>query len=250
MPGAPRARSAEVHHVPAGGITVFALPDVTAAPIAELPSGHEVTVVGRRSPWVHVQASDGLDGWVDGVQLAGVAMGASPVPEPVAVPQERTNTIPPPPGSVVVEKQGSSFLLGTGPVLGALGGAVAILGTALPWVQTTGTLLHEVDAFGLPVRILSGWDEIAKGGWELGWLIVVLAGLGAVVSMISGGGIVRRILGFAIVMICAVYVLQTQDLLTSTDRGLGTGLNVWDLVDYGVLVSFGGGLLMVFAPSR
>ena len=51
-------------------------------------------------------------------------------------------------------------------------------------------------------------------------------------------------------MVCCVYVLQQQDWLTTTDRGLGTGLNVWDVVDNGVLVTFGGGLLMVFAPSR
>ena len=42
-----------------------------------------------------------------------------------------------------------------------------------------------------------------------------------------------------------VYVLQQQDLLTTNERGLGTGLNVWDVVDYGVLVSFGGGLVML-----
>ncbi len=42
-------------------------------------------------------------------------------------------------------------------------------------------------------------------------------------------------------MICVVYVLQTQDLLTTSDRGIGTGLNVWDIVSYGVVVSFGGG---------
>ena len=120
-------------------------------------------------------------------------------------------------------------------------GGPAILGTALPWVQTIGRL-NEVDAFGLSVRVLSGWDDALKGGFELGLLIVILAGVGVVVSMISGGGIVRRILGFPLIMICAVYVLQTQDLLTTSNRGLGTGLNVWDIVDYGVLVTFGGGV--------
>jgi hypothetical protein len=119
----------------------------------------------------------------------------------------------------------------------------------LPWVQTVGTL-HEVDAFGLPVSVLNGWDHALKGGFELGLLIVILAGVGVIVSLVSGGGIVRRVLGLALMIICVVYVLQTQDLLTSSDRGLGTGLNVWDLVDYGVLVTFGGGLVMLCAPSR
>ncbi len=61
----------------------------------------------------------------------------------------------------VVEKQGSSILLGTGPVVGAIGGIVAIIGTALPWVQTVG-LLSSVDAFGLSVRVLNGWDDATQ----------------------------------------------------------------------------------------
>lgn len=247
MPGGPPARPAEVRHVPADGISVFAGPDSSGAPIAELAGGTEVRVVGRRSPWVHIQAGDGLDGWVDGIALAGVAVGAAPVAH-APVPDHEV-----PDHSVirpqVVEKQGSSILLGTGPVLGAIGGVVAILGTALPWVQTIG-LLSEGDSFGLSWRVLNGWSDATKSGFELGTLLVILAGIGIVVSLISGGGIVRRILGLAIIVICVVYVLQTQDVITSSDRGLGTGLNVWDIVDYGVVVTFGGGLLMLLAPSR
>ena len=204
-------------------------------------------VVGRRPPWVHVQADDGLDGWVEGRALAGVAVGAAPVaPAPVA---DHSGPDPSVLRPAVVEKKGSSLLLGTGPVIGAIGGVIAILGTALPWVQSVG-LLTEVDAFGLSWHVLNGWDDATKSGLSLGTLLVILAGIGLVVSLISGGGIVRRVLGFVIIVICAVYVLQTQDLLTTSNRGLGTGLNVWDIVDYGVLATFGGGLVMLFAPSR
>jgi hypothetical protein len=244
--GAP-GRAAEVRHVPAGGISVFATPDASQAPIAELPSGFEVTIVGRRPPWVHVQGGDGLDGWVDGTALAGIAVGAHQVEPP---PMIADNSVAVAPGSVVIEKKGSSFLFATGPVLGLVGGAIAILGAVLPWVKTQGIRLDGVDAFELPVRILNGWDQAVKGGFELGWLIVILAGVGGLVSLISGGGIVRRVLGFVVLMIAIIYVLQTQDYINSADRGLGTGFNVWDIVDYGVLVTFGGGVLMVFSPSR
>jgi hypothetical protein len=98
--------------------------------------------------------------------------------------------------------------------------------------------------------VLGGWSEAYKGGFALGWVITIMAGIGTLVSMISGGGIVRRILGILVALVCAVYLLQTQDLLNSANRGLGTGLNVWDIVDYGVAVTFGGGLLMIFSPSR
>ncbi len=248
MPGGAPVRAAEVRHVPAGGIPVFAAPDASVAPVAELPSGHEVTVVGRRPPWVHIQAGDGLDGWVDGTALAGVAVGANAVPEtdfvPDAHPFQVSNR------ARVVEKKRGSLLIALGPALGALGGLIAILGAALPWVQVFNAPISDVSVYHLPVRVLSGWSEAYHGGFALGWVITIVAGVGALVSMISGGGIVRRILGFAVMMMCAVYLLQTQDLLSSADRGLGTGLNVWDIVDYGVAVTFGGGLLMLSSPSR
>jgi hypothetical protein len=52
------------------------------------------------------------------------------------------------------------------------------------------------------------------------------------------------------VVVGAGYVLQQQSFLTSNDLGIGTGLNVWDVADYGVVVSLVGGLVMTFAPSR
>lgn len=227
---------------------VYAQADDADAPIAELPAGLELTVAGRRGQWVHVVSGDGLDGWVGGRELAGIAVGAAPVAgtAPV-VANAGTPAVAKP--VAAVDKKPSSLQLGIGPVLGAIGGIIAILGTALPWQQTIGTLV-EVDAYDIPVRFLSSWDQLASGGFSIGMLVLIMAGIAAVVTMISGGGIVRRVLGFAIVIVCVVYVLQQQDLLTTSDRGLGTGLNVWDIADYGVLVSFAGGLLMVCAPSR
>jgi hypothetical protein len=244
MPGRP----VETRHVPVGGVTVYAHPDAADGSIDELPAGVEVTVAGRRGAWVHIVSGNGLDGWVDGRELAGIAVGAAPV-TPAAPPSAAESTTVAPAPLAVVEKQGSSLLLSTGPVLGAVGGIIAILGAALPW-QQAGAARLELNAFDIPVRFLGSWDQIAAGGLSIGMLVTILAGIGVVVSMIAGGGIVRRILGFAVFVVCVVYVLQQQDWLTSNELGLGTGLNVWDIADYGVLVSLSGGLLMLFAPSR
>jgi hypothetical protein len=235
---------AEIRPVPPGGIAVWADADPSQPPVAELAQGDELIVVGRRGSWVHVQAHDGIDGWVDGVQLAG---GTAAAVEAVT-PSEPTAT-PVPTTQVVVDKAPSTFRLGRGPLLGAAGGLIAILGTSLAWQQTVANRL-EVDAFGVPVRFLTGWENLADKGLAVGWLVVVLAAVGAVVSIISGGGIVRRILGLAIVVVCAVYVLQQQEWLSTIDRGLGTGLNVWDVVGIGVPVTFLGGLVMVLSRSR
>lgn len=245
--GGPPIGRAEVRIVPVGGIPVWADPDPTEPPLVELPYGDELVIVGRRGSWVHVQGDDGLDGWVDGSQLAGA--GATPIAERPVGPEAAGAVPPPAPSTVVVEKQSSSVQLGRGPLIGALGALIAIFGAALPWQQTIANRL-EVDAFGIPVRFLTGWENLTDKGFALGWLIVILAGVGAVVSLVSGGGIVRRVLGLVIVLVCCVYALQQQDWLTTTDRGLGTGLNLWDVVDNGVLVTGAGGLVMLFAPSR
>jgi hypothetical protein len=242
--GGPPIGRAEIRTVPAGGIAVWADADPTRAPIAQLGEGDEVIVVGRRGSWVHVQTEDALDGWVDGSQLAGVAGPATPAME-----DEAPAHAPAPATSVMVDKAGGTFRLARGPIIGAAGALIAIFGTALAWQQTVANRL-EVDAFGMPVRFLTGWENLADRGLALGWLVVILAAVGAVVSLIAGGGIVRRILGLAIIVVCFVYVLQQQEWLSTIDRGLGTGLNVWDVVGLGVPVTFLGGLTMLLAPSR
>jgi hypothetical protein len=233
----------EVRAVPVGGIPLFAEADPAQAPVAQLPEGQELSVLGRRGTWVHVETADGRNGWVDGARLVGASRSATDIG---AAPEGGAGVTP---RSRVVEKAPSSLRLGGGAVLGVIGAVVAIVGTVLPWQQAIATRVEQ-DAYGLPVSVLTGWKHIGESGFSLGWLVVILAGIGAVVSIIAGGGIVRRVLGLAIVLICVVYVLQQQDWLSSIDQGVGTGLNVWDIVDYGVLVTFGGGLLMLIAPSR
>lgn len=243
--GGPQIGRAEYRTVPAGGIAVWADADPTQASIVELPGGFEVIVVGRRGSWVHVQADDGLDGWVDGSQLAGASAIGLPT---VATDAESAPAVAPATPAVGDEAP-STLRLSRGPIIGAVGALIAIFGTALAWQHTVANRL-EVDAYGMPVRFLTGWEQLADRGLAIGWLIVILAGVGAVVSLIAGGGIVRRILGLAIVIVCSVYVLQQQDWLSTIDRGLGTGLNVWDVVGIGLPVTFLGGLTMLFAPSR
>jgi hypothetical protein len=228
----PLGAGAETRAVPAGGVSVLAQPDDRAAPVAQLLEGHEVLVLGRRGSWVHVDAGGGVDGWVDGHALAGAF------------------TIGSPEGSAPTKAPGSrrSFGVGFGPLLGALGGALAVVGAFLPWQQTVADRLS-VSAFDVPLTFLGGWEHLGDGGFSLGAFLVIVGGIGAAISVLSGG-VIRRVLGFVAVVVCAVYVLQQQDFLTNNDLGVGTGLNVWDVADYGVAVTFVGGLVMTFAPSR
>ena len=239
-------RGPDVRRVPPGGLRIWAAPDATSGEVGVLEAGHELSIVGRRGRWVHVRDAQALDAWADGSELAGVALGAS---ETDAVPAEPTAPLRPAAPVAVVEKEHHSLLLGTAPVIGVIGALVAGFGAWLPWLQA-GADGRQANAFEMSVRTLADWQNAPKPGMSLGWLVVLVAGIGAVLSMIGGGGLFRRVLGFAIVLISAIFVLQFQDLLTAQASGVGTGTNVWDLVDYGVLVTFGGGLVMLIAPSR
>jgi hypothetical protein len=231
--------------VPAGGVSVLAQPDASSEAVAQLLEGHEVIVLGRRGTWVHVDAGGGVDGWVDGRALSGaVSVSAAPASGPSSVsgvagagPSRSAVGIP------------MSVQVGVGPIVGALGCIVAIVGALLPWQQTVADRVS-VNAFDIPLTFLGGWDHLGDGGFSLGAFIVIVAGAGAVLSIVGGGGLVRRVLGFVVVVVGAGYVLQQQSFLTSNDLGIGTGLNVWDVADYGVVVSLLGGLVMMFAPSR
>ncbi len=225
--------------MPAGGVSVLAHPDARGAVVAELLEGHEVLVLGRRGDWVHVDAGGGVDGWVDGRALAGVRTTAT------ATATAATAASPRHAGA----SRGLAIQLSIGPVVGALGAVVAIVGALLPWQQTVADRLS-VSAFDLPLTFLAGWDHLGDGGFSIGAFLVLVAGIGIVASLIAGGGLARRILGAVVVLACVLYVLQQQAFLTSNDLGLGTGLNVWDIVDFGVVVSFAGGLAMTFAPRR
>ena len=170
-------------------------------PIAELPSGYELTVVGRRGA---VGARPGGRrarrlGRRHAARRRRGRRGAGRRPTPV--PEAASAATAPAPGTVVVEKQPSSFLLGTGPVLGAIGGARSRSSAPRCRGSRPSRTGSRSTRFGIPVRFLSGWEHLGDKGFALGWLIVILAGVGAVVSLISGGGIVRRILGLAIVII-------------------------------------------------
>jgi hypothetical protein len=230
-------------------VPVLAQPDDRAAPIAQLLEGHEVLVLGRRGVWVHVDAGGGVEGWVDGRALAGTH-GPVTGPAPASGPSSARDAVRAAPAAPRRSNtSGSSFQVGLGPVLGALGGVLAIVGALLPWQQTVADRIS-ITAFDIPITFLGGWEHLGDGGFSLGAVLAIVAGIAAVVSVISGGGVIRRILGFVVIVLCAVFVLQQQDFLTSNSLGVGTGLNVWDVADYGVVVSFAGGLVMTFAPSR
>ncbi len=201
---------------PAGGISVFARPDARTAGRASCPAGEQVRVVGR-DPWVHVRTRG------RGRRLGrrdrssrGSRWARRRVPRPG--PDHRAAV---PRSTGVVEKQRSPLRLGPAPVVGALGGLVAIVGAALPWLQTVGPPARSTRSGSRgrarrlgPARRRRRSSSAARRARS--------PAIGVVVSLIAGGGHrPPRSSGSWSSASASCYVLQQQDFLTSDDRGLG-----------------------------
>lgn len=229
----------------ASGLEVRAEPGATGAAKYRLAPGTEVTIVGRRGHWVHVVTSSGIDGWADGLSLAGVAATT-------VTPPDTDPAAPPVPAPVVAARRDPQwderrhrFTLARGPLVGALCAGVVVLGAQMSWQQVSGATAFELAAR----RYLFDWDA-ARTGREIGWILLWLCVPTALASLVRGLGWMRRLAGLVVVVICVLYVLHWQDVLNAFDAGLGSGRNVWDVVDWGVVVSFGGGVGMLASPVR
>ena len=54
------------HTVPGGGMPVWAAPDPSRSPIAAIPGGVPLMILGRVGEWAQVRNANGWTGWVDG----------------------------------------------------------------------------------------------------------------------------------------------------------------------------------------
>ena len=60
---------APTHRAPGDGALAWDHPDASRQPVAQLPAGEYVQVIGRHGDWVQVRLATGWQGWVDGRRL-------------------------------------------------------------------------------------------------------------------------------------------------------------------------------------
>ena len=60
---------APTHRAPGDGALAWDHPDASRQPVAQLPAGEWVQVIGRHGDWVQVRLATGWQGWVDGRRL-------------------------------------------------------------------------------------------------------------------------------------------------------------------------------------
>jgi len=102
-------------------------------------------------------------------------------------------------------------------------------------------------AFDYPIGILVWWREsLWLRGFALGWLLVV-AGLAAVaLSLRPGASTARRMCGVVAILIPLLFATTIARFLHGFGQG-GWG-TLHEYLEIGVVVAFGGGVVLVIDP--
>jgi hypothetical protein len=132
--------AAERFLIPADGLSAWAAPDATQPPAAKADPGLQVRLLERSGDWAHVEFANGWKAWVDGRLLF-------PLDAQLAEKVDASLTM----GQRIRETMGAPRR--TTP-LPAIGCALVVLGSFLPWASALGV---SVDAWEL-----SGWGLLTR----------------------------------------------------------------------------------------
>jgi hypothetical protein len=114
-----------------------------------------------------------------------------------------------------------------------IGGVLGVVGALLPWAR----FHFERNAFAYPAKFLFN-GQAGGRSLSVGLVLVVLAGLGLVLSPFRAASLPRRILGVLVLAVPVAFALQ----------GLGhaSASHVFSVLGPGAYVAALGGLLLLF----
>ncbi len=214
---------APTHTVPGGGISAWAEPDPTLAPIAKLSARVELQVNEQRGAWARVTGSNGWTGWVDARKLrplgaASAAMAPGGAPAATAATRPLGMTIRP---------------------LALLGGLAMLIAAFLPW-NATGIALDGsyVIPFGKPMDwpFAFVWNQLSPGQPRLGIVVVILA------LVVLALALLPRVPAVATIVAGAVAVLIGVLFLFEFSRAPGWG-DTFKILEVGFWVYLVGGVV-------
>lgn len=199
-PPTPAAAFVATHAVPAGGLDARAAPDAGTLVEHRLDAGLDVMVLEEVSGWARVRCSNGWEAWVDGRQLRPLAAPGAERTAPIAA------------GPPVAAPTGRAPAAGLSPrvLVPAVGAALVIIGSFLPWYSFDGETLS---AWDVPLGALA--SNSSDSGIDTGPVLLLVAlalvplltrrpfpwGVGIVIAGVATNiGIlgVRRLLDFPI----------------------------------------------------
>ena len=210
--------------VPAGGLPAWSVPDPNLAPVAHLEAGLDVTVAETAEyGWTRIVCSNGWSGWVDGPKLTMATETAAPS------------------GSYLQRVGGFRGLQGVGsrlvraPVvpreLAAVGGAVVVLASFLPWFTAAGT---SVSGWKVSLHYVLFGTGDGVGGLKLG-VVLLLAGVVPVLTLMRATVPAGVVLGLACVGTWTSVFAMSHVVRPQPHPGLGVG----------AIAALAGGLLIV-----
>jgi hypothetical protein len=154
----------------------------------------------------------------DGGAWVRAPEGAAPIP-PEMAPVANTDSAP-----------GIRF----GPLIGA--GAIG-LSAVLAWISG----VDPASSFDVPLAFLFSGGKASPNGFDLGWVLILLALAGAGLCLRPNASLARRACGGLAIVIVALFIVQAARALDS----LGVqGSAVFDFLGIGAFLMLGGGLVL------
>jgi hypothetical protein len=196
---------AATHVVGEDGAWAWGTPDPAAPRAPSLDPRLPVQLVEQRGDWVLVRCQNGWETWTDGRRLRPVGSAAASIAPAAATPAYR--------------------------VLAPLGGALAAIGTFLPWYRAGG---FSVNAWDLPLWGLLANDPASTSGPKAG-LPIIIAGIAIAALFWRPPGLLLIALG-CLATNTAVFGIARWLFATEPRPDLGPGAPVAFL---------GGGLIIV-----
>ena len=120
---------------------------------------------------------------------------------------------------------------------GLAAAALLVLASRLPWVAGP----PSASGFKVPSKILFKLHAQA-GGTKIGHLLLAFAVFAVVASLRVVPEVARRVIGAAVLLLCAVYVLQLQRLVGSIES-----LKILGTIGFGVYLAAVSGVMLVLA---
>ena len=167
------------HVVGPDGADARQQPDAAEPPVATIDGGVEVEIRSRRGDWTEVVCSNGWSGWIESRQL--VLKGDAPVQ-----------------------------IAGVRVTALLVSGVVLLVASFLPWVSQLG--LSE-SSFGVPIAVLADPKASNAGGFKLGFVMILLAGVVVAAALGRVPAVTARVAGGAAVLLTTVFVGQLQRAL-------------------------------------
>jgi len=192
-----------------------------------LPAHLPVMVAERWGDWARVTCSNGWEAWVD----ARLLLAGAERPREGSLDESPVRI-----GSIAVS-------------LPLIGVAAAVIGALLvPWLQPPGGA--GTRASKVPIKFLLDPKLNSTAGPKVLWLLVLLIGAGAFLTVRPISRKLRKTCGWALVLVATMFLTSVQRALSLAQQGGFQAGSVFANLGFGVYLTVIGGLLIALGRGQ